>query len=301
MPQLLTLKKLRGIHLVDKGAAVGARVVFLKRDNPQEKIMSLKDTILQEVSKILDAAIAKQEPAPASDPIKLIESALAGIKDESTKNALMAAITALYRANPPKPAEPAPAPALPEKLEEKKPEMETAKRDTGDVLKNLDEKTRAAVEPFIKAKQEADTKIEELKKRLDESDKVVAEEVSKRELNEQIEIAKKWQLVPGDIPTRAGLLLSVKKNQGEKAYADLVQSFASANELLAKTHKGTSLGDATHGSVDTDDPEESYAKVKKMAEEIVEKSAGKMTSAKALRKIAREQPELWAVARRAGN
>lgn len=293
MAQLLTLKKLREIHLVDKGAAIGARVVFAKRKDT-EKPMTLKESIMALIAKNLDEVL-KANGMAGQSPEALLETALAKVPEE-TRAAVLAAVAAMYQATPPKKEEPvkaepvkaepvkeepkpAPAPAeLP-----KKEEPVEMKKSLEEVLKSLDADSRALLEPVLKAKADAEA-------RLVEVEKARAGEVAKRELAEQVDVAKGFAHVPGDVNERAAVLLSVKK-QDEKSYAALVQSFKAAEELITKgkSMEAVGSGRSTEGS----DGETALAKLERMAKELVEKSDKKLTREQAFTRVCKANKDLY--------
>lgn len=290
MAQLLTLKKLREIHLVDKGAAIGARVVFAKRKET-EKPMTLKESIMALIAKNLDEVL-KAEGLAGTSPEALLETALAKVPEE-TRAAILAAVAAMYRATPPKegPApeppkveEPAkadvPAKEEPPKKEEEPVEM---KKNLDEVLKGLDADSRALLEPVLKAKADAEA-------RLVEVEKARSEEVAKRELAEQVDVAKSFAHVPGDIGERAAALLTVKK-QDEKAYASLCQSLKAAEEMISK---GKAMEAAGSGrSSEGGDGEKALEKLERLAKELVEKSDKKLTREQAFTRVCKANKELY--------
>lgn len=347
MANLLTLKKLKGVHLVDRGAALGARVLFLKR--AQETAMSLKDTILKKIGEIIDQhmttpvddpdakrvdamkrateLIAKfqKESASPADLQAQLEAAMAGV-DEKTKAALMAVFTLAYQAMPPAaapkaaPAAPAPAPgapAVPAKADTaagaapipptapNPKEIPMTAKKLEDVLKSLDAESRAALEPVLKAKETAEAKVaeaaaenEKLAKRLGEVEGTVAEQIAKSEMAVEVEVAKRFPHVPGDITKRAARLLGIRKTQGDAGYKDAIQELTASEVMFAKSlgkTKGTSAGDES--TTDANEPKEAYEKLKAMEDEVVAKSGGKIKKSAARRKIREENPELYAQAR----
>lgn len=325
MPTLLTLKKLRAIHLVDKGAAIGSRVVFSKRiSRAKESVMSLKKRISDAIAKALENVMKEETPASAAGktPQELVDTALeAEGVSEAGKAAIMAAVGAMLQATPPI-AAPAPAPAAPDKAEDDQPkpdddkpaptEDELAAKAKDDemkeenlqkILKSLDPNIQSALVPILKAKADAelraeqsDERAEKSDKRIDELEETVAESVAKRELGEMVEVAKQFAFVPGEIEKRAALLVSVKKNQGDDAFDALVESFKAANDLVKKgKHRspGTSREDVE--KIDETEAAEADDKLQEMAKELVEKSDTKLSPQQAFKRVIKTEKgkRLW--------
>jgi hypothetical protein len=306
--QRLKLKLLKGIHLVDKGAAIGARVIVMKR-NAEERAMSLKDRLIEAVRKAVEpvlkevepekpkfdfaafvkayAEIQKEEPKSQQE---LIDAALAKLPDED-KAMIMALIGAAHQMPPPA-AAPEP-PAAPEKQDEpEKPEPEEVvpekaddnpegddmpekKPDVEKAMKDLNPEAKVLFEKVLGEKADAE-------KRLEDVEKALAEQTAERELAEQVEVSKQFLFVTGDVAKRAALLLSVKKNDGEDAYNELVRTLKSADEIAKKANaldpRGTSRGDG--GDADT-----AYAKLRAMASELVAKADKPLSLEQALKRI----------------
>jgi hypothetical protein len=168
------------------------------------------------------------------------------------------------------------------KKEESMPSL-PLKKNLEDVLKGLDDASRALLEPVLKAKADAEA-------RLVEVEKARGEEVAKRELSEQVEVAKGFAHVPGDMNERAAVLLTIKK-QDEKSYASLVQSLKAAEELIAK---GKAMEAAGSGRATSDTDEKAMDKLTTMAKEMVAKSGAKnLTIEQAFTRVCKQNRELY--------
>ncbi len=163
-----------------------------------------------------------------------------------------------------------------------------------EIMKSLDEKSRKATEPILKALIESEKALAAEKaknveiskasdKRIGALEDTVAKGVAESELAEQVEIAKQFPTVTGDINERAGILLSVLKNDGKKAHAALVQSFKSAEEMIKKSRGLNPRGTSMPGEDLDDDSAE--GKLRAMADQMIEKSDKPMSPEQAFNKV----------------
>jgi hypothetical protein len=281
MPNLLTLKKLTGIHFVDKGAAIKPSVLVIKRIK-ERATMSLKEKIAKAFNTALENVIKEDPNINKEDPKALLEAALADLPEDK-RAAIMAAVGALHQATPPAPTpiepkqdEP-PKPTEPEKQDGDKEDEEMEK-----LLKNLKPELRALVEPIMKAN-------ESLQKRLDETEGKLAEQVAKAEVKAELEaIEKNTAMVPGDIAKRAALLVSIKKEFGQEAHDEVLRSFTAANELIDKGR--FSAPGSAHPELG---PESAIAKLEAMAKDLIAKSKDPMDQTTAYAIVAKKNRELY--------
>jgi hypothetical protein len=314
MTRRLVITKLNEVHFVDKGGAVNARVLIAKRDadigaNPER---SMDPKFVADFAKSWFDSFKKAEAAGLAlgDPEKLLEQALTSVKDEATKGAIMAAVAALFRSAPPKPAEKdvpstedvamsaAPTPPAPPKAPKEEPPAAPLGKSLDSIMKSASPEIKAVFEELAKSQEASKKEAEDLRKRFDAIEKERAEEISKRELTEEIEVAKRFPHVRGDIAKRAAMLHSIKKNQGKAVYDDLIETLASCQEIAKKA-----LEKPVNGSSQNDENDKggAYAKLKAAADELVSKSNGKLTYGKAVRQVAKDNPELYAAARHSAN
>ena len=254
MPNLLRLLNIRKISFVDAGAAIGAKVAFAKHKDPKMTLTPEQIAeITEKITKILQAPEADpktekvevvKEGMAGMDPGALLEDALSDLPDDK-KALIMALVGALHRSAPPEVAAPAPVAV----------EVEEAKAEDG---QEADE-GKAGDKPPIKPEEdepmskvlkgltpEADEYIKALAATVEKQKKEIAEATEKiakadvaKALAGQVEIAKSFTKVSGDIDKRASLLLGVLNTQGPEAHAELVRTLKSANEMINLDERGS--------------------------------------------------------------
>lgn len=318
---LLKLRTIRKISLVDKGAAIGAKVAYLK--HLKESTMNLKDKIAQYVTKAITDAlqpitdppetpheqlrialagidVAKQAALypkileavskQGGDPQALLEAALADLPDDK-RAAIMAAVAALHQAMPP-PAEP-PKPAVEPKADEPPiPEEEEEKlmaKRMEEVVKALSPEMQKAVAPLLAYTKQQDAKLEGLTKRLGSTEDKLAGEVAEKRLSAEVEVAKRFPFVPGDVTERAATLLAIRTGAGEEAYKKMVDSFDAANKLA----KSGMSAPGTARISDEGDDDSAHAQMCRKARDLVEKSDKPLTFELAYARVAKQNKELY--------
>jgi hypothetical protein len=280
VPNLLTLKKLTGIHFVDKGAAISPHVLVVKRAS-KETQMSFEEILAAAIAKNLAAAFVAKEGE--GNPQQLLEVALQDLPEDK-RAAIMAAVAAMYQAMPPPAAaaapavpkadepkpddEPKPAAPAPEKMEPK-PEDAMAK-----AIAAVPEEHRAVLEKALKGTDKLEAEIAKRKALEDEVQSLsetVAKSTADTELAEQLEIAKTFKHVKGDFKKRAAMLLALKKSNKE-AYEEMLEHFKSSDALIKKAlnkTEGTSRFDGDDGGGDDVSAKD---QLEKLADDLVQKS-----------------------------
>ena len=268
----------------------------------------LATAITSAITKALDEVFKAESAGGMAEktPQQLLEASLEPIKDDATKAAILAAVAAMYQAKPPE----APAPSAPMKVDpEKKPEgevpsleddpVEQKKRQKAvdDVLKGLKPEERAVVEAALQDKDAEIAKRQELSDRLATAEEEIAKSTAERELETEIQVSKKFPLVPGDLKKRAGVLLATRKRD-PKAYDELVTAFTAANALIAKGKgldaKGTSRveGDDGKGNDGESATDQLTRLAKEMYEKAIEKGDTKRTFEQCFSLVTKAHPEL---------
>ena len=303
----LELGKVELLSVVDKGASGDRRhrprIVLLKRQQREGGIMGLFDRIRKNVNETLDETLAAETEATGKG-CKEVEKAddaqgaflemleTMGLSDEQKASLKMAFMSALA-AQPPSP-KPEPPPDAARQTTEvvRKPEDEMAKEEGPDV-KDVDPEAKKETAEQAMAKR-LDDMPEDIRKafadmqaRTEELEKQHAEDIAKRELGEQLEVAKRFPHVAGDMNQRAALLLSVKKTQGDKAYGQLVKVYEEA-QRIAKAGGGLDELGTLRADFDADAETEFENEVKK-----IQKADG-CTKQIAFKRAKQRNPELYA-------
>lgn len=257
----LQLGKVELLSVVDKGASGNAefrpRIVLLKRHQRRERIMGLFDRIRKNVDAALDETLAKETENDKGSPADGVEKAdtpqaaflemleTMGLSDEQKASLKMAFMSAMAATPPPMPA-PSEASAT-ETVEIQKPEDEDPEKPK---VKDVDVEAKKETEMAAMAKsleampQDVRKAFESLQARADELEKERAEAIAKAQINEQREVAKRYPHVAGDIEQRAALLLSIKKNQGDKAYDQLIKVYDEAERIAKADGRFGEIGTA---------------------------------------------------------
>lgn len=244
-PKIIRDLKINTIGFVDKGANGASPVLIWKRLDEEAQDMTLDAKILKALEDIHKAVTSKAEGDVTDSPEKLLEQALADLPDNK-KKAIMAAIAALYRTEPPKPE-----PAKPEQAPEsevvaaseassegdKKPEP-----DVGKVLKGLPAEAKSWISKL-------DTERRALAERVEKAERLVAQHEANARHAEMVELVKSMPFIPGDTEEMVTSLLALK-SASQHGFDAMVKKLKSVNEVLKGSKIYTGVGSTREGGDD---------------------------------------------------
>ena len=269
MANLLRIKRINEISLVDKGASgtAGIKPAIVIAKRKEDKMSDKPKDSTNPITRVLKSLFGKEAVSTMT-----LDEVLAGL-DEQKRAVVLAALEQAAKAMHPE--EPAPEP-------EQKPEEEPQEKGKPMMKRDdLPEDIRKQLADGEKAGKE----VAELKKRLDE----MADE---KELSGFIEKAKEMPYLAGKSTVEIGKALrSIQKSLPEKEAATVMDVLQRSNDAVKTSQILADLG-VPGGQAFADDS--AYGQAMKMAKGLVEKSATQLSSAEAMVKVFEQNPDLHA-------